>query len=122
MDIKKLFRKKEEVVEKAEEKSKLDQELEVMIDSLKEVDGDSDQYAKICDNAKKVAELKVLVDAPKEVKEVKPEEVDKSKKLNINTIVTVGGYLAGMILVLVFESDGGVITSRALQFLPKPRI
>lgn len=115
LDLKKVFKKKET----KEEKSELDQEIDAMIEALKGVDGESEQYAKICDNTKRLVEMKVLMDGSKEAK---PEDIDRRNKLNINTIVTVGGYLVGMVLVLFFEADGGVIATKALQFLPKPRI
>lgn len=118
MELKKIFRKKEEV----KEKSKLDEEFDLMIDSLKEVDGDSDEYGKICENARKLAEMKALIDPRTEEIKGRFDDGDKRQKLNANTVVTAVAYLAGMLLVLMFESDGGVITSRALQFIPRPKI
>jgi len=116
LDLKKVFVKKEK---KKKTKEKLDDELQVMIDSLKEIDGDSEQYGKICDNARKVAEISVLYDQ----RTGKYEYADcKRKGLDPNTLITAGSYIVGMAMILLFEYDGGVLATRALQFLPKPRI
>ena len=113
-DLKKVFKKKEK--EKSV-KEKIDDELKVMLEALKNVDGESEKYNKIASNAKKVAELKAVY----EQNEVN-DRSDGKPRLNPNTVVTAGSYIVGTLLVLLFEYDGGVIATRALQFLPKPRI
>ena len=88
-----------------------------MIDSLSMVDGASDQYGRIADNAKKLAEIEAIKRGDGE-----KENRKRERKIDPNTVLTVGGYIAGMVLIMLFESDGNVITTRALQFLPKPKM
>ena len=113
-DLKKVFKKKEK--EKTV-KERIDDELKVMLEALKGVDGESTHYDKLVSNAKKVAELKAIY----EENDVN-DRSDGKPRLNPNTVITAGSYIVGTLLVLMFEYDGGVIATRALQFLPKPRI
>ena len=116
MDVKKLFRKKEDP------KEKLDEEILIMIEAMKEVDGtiEAAKYQTLCNNVKELVSIRK--DLYESDKNVAGQKEDNRQKLNINTLITVGGYIASMLLILFFESDGNVITTRALQFIPKPKI
>lgn len=113
LDFKKVFKKKEKP---KTPKEAIDEEILVMLEGLKEVDGDSEKYGVICDNAKKVAEIRAICCEGEDSKRLDRRKIDP------NTVITAGAYIFGMVMILFFEADGGVIATRALQFLPKPRI
>ena len=68
---------------------------------------DSEEYGK------KAADLKTLIEA----KAAEP----KPKKLDINTVAVIAANLTGIAMILIFEKSGGIATSKALNFVMKPK-
>ena len=90
---------------KEKEKTKLDKAIEDRVDLLDSVIADPDEDRKIIDNLKDLADIKVQVEGTKHT-------------INPNTIIGAVGSLAGVILILNYERLG-VVTSKALNFIPK---
>lgn len=84
-------------------------ELEIAIDALlfemKAHDGDSTEYAKMVSQLVKLYELK---------------EIDKPEHVKPDTWAIVGGNLAAVLIVVLFESNH-IVTTKAWQFLVKAR-
>jgi hypothetical protein len=89
------------------EPSKLDPLIEDVIMEMKGLDTDSEEYQTA------LTSLRVLYEA----KATEP----KRKELDPNTVASVAGSLAGIGLILLFEMRG-VITSKSMNFVPKPKI
>ena len=83
--------------------SKLDAEVLKSAEILKNLDPKSEEYARVVQNAKSLHELK-----------------DDSSKLNINTVVSVGGSLLVCVMAIGFEKfGGGIFPWKMSGFMPK---
>lgn len=91
--------------------SALDGEIARLISEMSAMPGDSDEYKKSVDNLKMLYEAKQI----ESNLEAKPTTVD------VNTVITVAGNLIGILAILGFE-QAGVITSKGLNFVLKPKI
>lgn len=82
------------------------------IAGLKGLDDGSEEYARAA------TALKTLMEA----RAIEVEKIEKSPWLpSADTVVTVAGSLFGIIAILSFEK-ANVITSKALNFVAKPKI
>jgi hypothetical protein len=89
----------------SDEKSGLEKEIDVLLLSMRHIDKDSEQYAKMVD------QLNVLY---------KLKEVDIPKRVSPDTLAIVAGNLLGIILIVGHEK-AHVVTSKALNFVLKLR-
>ena len=82
-------------------------QLQLVIDALliemQTINADSDEYPKMVDTLTQLYKLK---------------EQDAPKRISPETWATIGGNLAAILLILNFER-AGIITSKALGFVPK---
>jgi hypothetical protein len=85
--------------------SQLDKTIEELLTDMQTTKGDSDEYAKMVDHLTKLYKLK---------------EIDLPKRVSAETWATIGGNLAGILLILHYERFN-VITSKALSFVSKIR-
>lgn len=90
---------------KVKEKTKLDEAIDLVHEDMKMLDADQDSYAKM---VKQLAEL------------YKIRSGQQKEKVSINNLITVGGSLLGIGMIIVFERNN-VVTSKALSFVLKPR-
>ena len=65
-------------------------------------------------------EFKKASEALKTLVEAKAAE-PKPKKLDVNTVAVIAANLTGIAMILVFEKTGGIITSKAQNFVMKPK-
>lgn len=83
--------------------NRLDSEILNAAKALENLDPKSDEYARIVRNAKSLHEIK-----------------DDSSKLNINTVVSVGGSLLVCVLAIGFEKFGnGIFPWKISGFMPR---
>jgi preprotein translocase subunit Sec61beta len=92
---------------KQEEPSQLDMRIEELASELAGHATDTDEYAKMAAN------LLVLMEA-------KAKE-PKKPKISPDTIAVTVANLAGIVLILMFERAGNVITSKGINFILKPK-
>lgn len=90
---------------KPKDPSSLDLAIEALIKELDTVTGDSKEYTKMTDNLTKLSAVKTS---------------ESSEKVNINTALIVAGNLLGVTMILAHEHIG-VVTSKALNLILKPR-
>jgi len=88
--------------------SHIDEEIDRCLNQMELLSSDSEEYTKMASN------LEVLYKARVHSKEL-------GNGINPNTLVTVGGSIASVVLILFWEQAGNVITSRATNFTPKIR-
>lgn len=89
-----------------EKNSKLDPVIDDLISEMAGFDGGGELYSQAATN------LKVLVEA-------KSMET-KQDRLSLDTIAVVAGNIAGIAMILLFEKNG-IITSKSLSLLNRPR-
>jgi hypothetical protein len=87
-------------------KSKLEQEIDHVLDQLATLDADSKEYSKAVKN----------LDALCKVASYK-----KDSSISADTLITVTANILGIVLVLGYE-QAHVVTSKALSFIVKPKI
>lgn len=90
---------------KEKEPSALENAIDDLLFEMKKYDGESTEYAKMVTQLVKLYELK---------------EIDKKEPVKLDTLVIVGGNLAAVIIVVLFESNH-IMTTKAWQFLVKAR-
>lgn len=90
-----------------ERPSALDPVIEDLVSELKGFDGTDENYRTAADN------LKILLEA----KALEP----RRREMDPNVIAAVAGNLAGIVLVLAFETRGNVIASKAMNLIHKPK-
>lgn len=83
--------------------SRLDAVIENLLIEMQVMVGTDEEYPKMVDLLTKLYKLK---------------EQDAPKRISPETWATIGGNLAAILLILNFER-AGVITSKALAFVPK---
>lgn len=86
----------------------LDEVIDALQDNLLKEDPTTDNFSKIVDQLDKLYKIKSIK---------KKDETGISKE----TLITVLGNLAGIVLILSFER-AHVVTSKALGFVLKPRV
>lgn len=88
------------------DKDDLDEEIARCIEQISKLDLSSEKYAVAAENLKKLFEAKSL----------------RTKwTISPDTILAVGANLVGILLILNYERVG-IVTTKALTFLPKGRI
>jgi len=87
------------------EKTKLELLIDELLDNMATIEPDSDEYAKMVKQLKKLYALK---------------DTDRPKGPSADTMLIVGGNLAVTLLVVGHER-ANIITSKALNFLHKAR-
>lgn len=85
--------------------SRLDGEIDVVIDRMKQEGPDSDQYPKLMGMLERLEELKAK---------------ERPKKVSRDTMFIVIGNLVGVAAILLYE-DTHVITSKAMSQLYRPK-
>lgn len=88
---------------KRDKRSELEKSRDDAISVLNSLDPFSDEYKKKLKHVQKLSDL-VAHEAP--------------EKLNINTVLSVGGTVASVIMIISHEK-ASVLTSKAMHFLPK---
>ena len=84
----------------------LDDEMIRSAEYLRNVDPSSPEYKQAVDNVKKMHDVK-----------------DDSKVIDANTVLTVLGSVGSVLLIIGFEKfGGGIFTSKAANFIMKPRV
>lgn len=89
------------------EPTKLDEEIDAVLNQMQSMDATSEDYEKITKNLGKLYELKAMN--------------DKHIKVSPDTLAVILGNLAGIVLILSYEQTH-VITSKALGFVIKGRV
>lgn len=91
---------------KNENKSKLDEVIDDLLNQMEGKDGDSKEYEKMSDNLSKLYEAK-----------------SKMKRFDINpeTLLVVGGNILGILIILAYE-EKNIISSKAMKFIGKGRV
>lgn len=92
-------------LKKNAEPTPLDKEIESLFASLKGMKKDSKEYAQIADQLVKLYKLK---------------EVDSGSRISADTLATIGANILGILLIIGHERVG-IITSKAMSFVLKPR-
>lgn len=91
---------------KHDKRTKLEREIDSVIETLSDMDKDSDEYAAIVDNLEKL---------------IKAKSCEKDKSISYDTIAIIAGNLLGIALILGYEK-ANVITTKALGFVIKGRV
>lgn len=90
--------------------SDLEDEITRVISLMSDQNPDTEEYTTMVSN------LKVLVEARQ-----LDEATDAPNRLSADTMLSVGGSIVGVLLILGFEK-ANVITSKGLSFIPKIKI
>ena len=90
---------------KAKEKTELDKAIDSVLEEMSALTADSEEYAK---DVKQLAEL------------YKIRAGERREQVSINTVLSVGGSLLGIGMIILFERNN-VVTSKALSFIIKPK-
>lgn len=93
--MKKFFTKKETF------EDLIESEKIAVLEEMTYEHSDTDKYSKMVDNLDKLCDLK-----------------KNSNNIDVNTVISVVGSLAGILLILKYEKLD-IITSKALGFVPK---
>lgn len=91
---------------KPEDRPGIDPAIDALLEELKDHESTSDEYSTIVFQIERLHKLK----APK-----------REKGLDPNQMIAVAGNLAGIITILIFESEN-VITTKALSFIIKSKV
>lgn len=84
----------------------LDEEMVRSAEKLRDLDPTDPEYKQAVENVKKMHDVK-----------------DDSKTVNVNTLLTVLGSVGSVLLIIGFEKFGdGIFTSKAANFIMKPRV
>lgn len=97
--------------EKKDKRTDLDREIDDLYADLRDEEETSDNYNEILGKIEKLEKLR------NERKRATPQRA----KIDPNTLIALGGQLSLALLVMKHE-ELRVITSKAWQLLPKPRI
>ena len=88
-------------MKKSHEPTGLEKAIDQLLSEMANFSGDDDEYAKMVDQLDKLYKLKAL---------------DKPDRVDANTLAIVAGNLAGIIIIVGYESRN-VVTSKALGFI-----
>lgn len=88
-----------------ESQHQLDITITELMNDMKAMDGDSEEYATCMNRLERLYKLK---------------EKNAPRRISPDTLVLVGGNLAGILIIVAYE-HGRVITSKALGFAGKLR-
>lgn len=88
-----------------EEKTKLEDAIDRVLEHMEDESPDSDEYAKMADQVVKLYALK---------------EVDVKKRVSPDTLAIIAGNLAGIVMIVGYER-AHIVTSKAIGFLLKLR-
>lgn len=91
---------------KLKNESKLDKEIDNLIESMHYVGGDTEEYSKMAANLVQLYKAKSMEREPQHI--------------SYDTLASIAGNLAGIILILKYE-ELNAITSKALSFVMKPK-
>jgi hypothetical protein len=94
----KLFRQEDE-------KTPVDRQIETVLEKMRQVGVDSEDYGRLMTHLERLTDLKCK---------------GKKNPISSDTIVMVIGNLVGIVLIIAYEQKH-VLTSRALNQLPRPR-
>lgn len=97
----KLFTRKDK-------RSKLEKEIDAITIYLEQIDPTDDAYKEVSENLERLYKLQSLKE-------------DKKQRIDPNTVITVLGSLAGILLILKYEKVD-VLTSKAIGFVLKGRV
>ena len=100
-----LERRGEMLLNKLTEKSKLDLEIDNLLEQLNECDPYSENYPKLLKSLEELIKIKT----------------NKKKSISPDTLLVVGGNLLGIMMILHHEQLN-VITSKALGFVLRGRV
>lgn len=115
-----------------DESSKLDEAIDTLYDELKGFTTDDEEYAKIVTQLAQLhkmktqevelnhAHQKITLESDKMEYEQKVQEENRNR-VSLDTLMIVGGNLAGIVAILGFERFH-VVTSKALSFVMKTRL
>jgi hypothetical protein len=84
----------------------LQDEINSILEEMASEQPDTDKYSREADNLEKVCRAK---------------SYEHNSPIDINTIITAAASLGGIVLILNYEKLG-VVTSKALSFIPKLRV
>lgn len=93
-------------ITKCDKRSKLEQEIDSVLDNLSKLEKGSKEYAAIVDNLEKL---------------YKAKGPDTKRCISPDTIAIVAGNLLGILIILGYEKTD-VITSKAMGFILKGRV
>lgn len=89
-------------LKKSTEPTGLEKAIDQLLSEMANFSGDDDEYAKMVDQLQKLYNLKTVDQRP--------------EKVSLNTLATIAGNLAGIIIIVGYEQRN-VVTSKALGFL-----
>ena len=97
-------------ITKKDKRSELDKEIDNLLKTMNEMeDPTSDSY-------------KILSERVETLCQARSSYVKDDRKINPNTVLTVAGSLAGILLIVVVENKDLIIRSKALPFVLKGRV
>ena len=88
-------------------KTKIDSEINGVLEEMEHMSSATDEYSTSAKNLETLYRARNLA---------------KEREIDVNKVITAGAYLAGIAMILLFESYGGIITTKALSFIPKGRV
>lgn len=92
------------------EDTDLQKAITALISQLDDRDGSTEEYTTMVSNVKVLVEARQLEEA-----------TDKPNRPSADTMLSVGGSVLGILMILGFEK-ANVITSKGLSFIPKIKI
>ena len=100
--------------------SKVDELIERAANHLESFDEDSDEYAKTLDKFERLHKIRKSV-APEPTPVVIEEKPVDKDRVRFKDFIPLIGSLGGIAIIVVFESFGHTLTSKATAFVSKPR-
>lgn len=91
---------------KSQIESKLDKEMNSLLDKLDQLESDSEAYGVVLDRIAKLEKLK---------------SEERLKPPSLDTALVVGANIFGILWLTRFEKKGEFLSSKALGFVMKPR-
>ena len=97
-------------ITKKDKRSELDKEIDNLLKTMNEMeDPTGDDY-------------RILSERVETLCQARSSYVNDDRKINPNTVLTVAGSLAGILLIVVVENKDLIIRSKALPFVLKGRV
>lgn len=93
---------------KTQTESKLDEEINSILDKLKETEKDSEDYAKLLERLSKLHKLKT-------------EEAPRPKRISPDTVLIVAANIFGILWLARFEKTEVIKAPNAMRNVLKPR-
>lgn len=87
------------------EKTSLDKAIEKLMSEMQEYKGDDPEYPKMVKQLEKLYAMK---------------ELEKPDHISYDTAVTVGGTVLAVLIMVMYERTN-IMSSKALNFLPRPK-